>query len=63
MAGMIKDIQSDLAKEYVKTDEFQELLEKTLRQAAEERSEEKRRAYSKFLAGTSSHQVSRMMRN
>ena len=51
MANQIKDINSDLAKEYVKTEEFQELLEKTLRQAADERSEEKRKAYASFLSG------------
>jgi dsDNA-binding SOS-regulon protein len=51
MANQIKDVKSNEAEEYVKTDEFQELLEKTLRQAAEERSEEKRRAYASFLAG------------
>jgi hypothetical protein len=50
MTGQIKDIKSDTTKKYVNTDEFQDLLEKALRQAAEERSEEKRRAYANFLA-------------
>lgn len=41
----------DVQREYLRTDEFEELLEKTLRQAGEERSEEKRRFYGAFLKG------------
>jgi hypothetical protein len=50
MAHQIKDIDTDVSQNYVKTEDFEELLEKTLRQAAEERNEEKRRAYAAFLA-------------
>ena len=50
MAEQIKDIHSEVSENYVKTDDFQELLEKTLRQAIDERNEEKRKAYAAFLA-------------
>lgn len=42
-------VKSDASKEYVKTEEFEELLEQTLRRAADERNEEKRRIYRAFL--------------
>lgn len=51
MANDLKDFQSQASETYVKTDEFQDLLEKTLRGAAQERSEEKRRIYASFLTG------------
>lgn len=35
----------------MKTEEFEELLEKTLQKAAEERDEEKRRIYRSFIVG------------
>jgi hypothetical protein len=47
----ISDLDSEISREYVKTDEFAELLDRTLRQAANERSEEKRKAYAAFLEG------------
>jgi hypothetical protein len=50
MSDQIKDIDSEVSKNYVKTEDFQELLEKTLRQAVDERNEEKRSAYAAFLA-------------
>jgi len=45
----LQDFKSQVSEEYVKTDEFEELLEKTLRMVAEERDEEKRRIYRAFL--------------
>ena len=45
----LKNFKSEASEQYVKTEDFEELLEKTLRQAAEERSEEKRRIYGQFL--------------
>jgi hypothetical protein len=51
MAEQIKDVKSEISEAYVKTEDFQDLLEKTLRQAADERNEEKRKAYAAFLAG------------
>ena len=55
LIDLIHDLQgfkSDVSETYVKTEEFEELLERTLRQAAEERTEEKRRIYRQFLVGT-----------
>ena len=50
-AKAVNDNQSEISQKYVKSEDFSELLEKTLRQVAEERSEEKRLAYAMFLAG------------
>lgn len=41
LEGVVQDLQnfrSEVSEKYVKTDEFEELLERTLRQAAEERN-------------------------
>lgn len=51
VAGELKDFKSEVSEAYVKTEEFEELLERTLRQAADERSEEKRHVYKNFLVG------------
>jgi hypothetical protein len=50
LAHDLKDFKSHVNEEYVKSENFEELLERTLRQAADERSEEKRRMYAAFLA-------------
>jgi len=47
----VRELESEAAKEYVQTTDFQELLERTLRQVAQERSEDKRKVYAAFLAG------------
>jgi hypothetical protein len=50
--GLVEDLRSfksEVSEKYVKTDEFHELLENTLRRAADERTEEKRRLYRSFL--------------
>jgi hypothetical protein len=52
MAQDIRDVEEEASRKYVHSEDFEELLEKTLRQAADERSEEKRRIYSAFLAGS-----------
>jgi len=49
LAGDLKDLKSKQSEEYVKSDEFQELLEKALLKASEERSEQKRHIYRAFL--------------
>jgi hypothetical protein len=49
LAVEIKDLESDVAKKYVKTEDFEELLEQTLRRAADERQEEVRELYVHFL--------------
>src|SRR5713226_6248336 len=46
LAHDLAGFESEAAKAYVKTDEFEELVERTVRQAADERSNEKRRVYS-----------------
>ena len=47
----INEIQGEIPQQYVKSDEFAELLEKTFHQVAEERSKDKLLAYAMFLAG------------
>ena len=49
VATDLKDFQSEASEKYVKTDEFEDLLEQTLKRAGEERSEDKRRLYKAFL--------------
>jgi hypothetical protein len=56
VAGMLQDLADDLAgfrsevmDEYVKTEDFEDLLEQTLRRAAEERGDEVRALYRNFL--------------
>ena len=51
VAEDLKNFKSEASQAYVKTEEFEELLERTLRQAADERSAEKRRVYKNFLVG------------
>lgn len=55
---VLKDVANDLQaltakirEEYVATEDFEELLEATLRRIAEERHEEKRNVYRHFLVG------------
>ncbi len=49
LAEELSGFKSTVSEEYVRTEEFEELLEQTLKRAAEERSEEKRRIYRDFL--------------
>ncbi len=51
LANELKDFQSQASKTYVGTEDFEELLEKTLRQTADERNEDKRGMYRDFLTG------------
>jgi hypothetical protein len=48
----IANTRSKVNEEYVRSDEFEDLADQTLRRVAMERSEEKRRIYAAFLAGT-----------
>ena len=50
MAEQIKEIEPEDAKRYFKTDEFNELFERTLQHSASEPDEYKRRCYASFLA-------------
>lgn len=47
----LKDARSEAAEQYVKTEDFADLLETTSRRAAEARTAEKRRLYRAFLVG------------
>jgi hypothetical protein len=51
VAHRVEHLEVDESTKLVATDDFQELLEKALRQVADERSEEKRKMYAAFLAG------------
>jgi hypothetical protein len=51
----LRDFKSQVAEEYVKTEDFEELLENTLRRAAQERSAEKRRLYRSTLTTAIKH--------
>jgi len=58
LEGVTKDLgefKSDVSENYVKTEEFEDLLEQTLKRAGEERNEEKRRLYRAFLTDTIEH--------
>lgn len=53
LIGLTKDLaslKSESSELYVRSEEFEELLENTLRRVADERSEEKRTIYRAFLA-------------
>ncbi len=49
LAESLKDFKSEASEAYVKKEEFHELLEKTLKLAAEERNEQKRNMFREFL--------------
>ncbi|MCX6830138.1 MAG: hypothetical protein NT002_12810 [candidate division Zixibacteria bacterium] len=49
LASDLKEFKSTVTEEYVKTDEFEELLETTLHKVAEERNEQKRQIFRSFL--------------
>src|SRR5262245_5026146 len=52
LAGVAEDLRgfkSEATERYVQTEDFADLLDKTLRQAGEERTEEKRQLYRSFL--------------
>ena len=49
LAEDLRDFKSEASETYVRTEEFEELLENVLRKAAEERNEQKRRLLRTFL--------------
>jgi hypothetical protein len=55
LADELRDVKSAASEKYVKTDEFEELLEKVLRKAADERSEQRRQLLKSFLVGAIVH--------
>lgn len=46
----LSDFKSEISEKYVKTEDFEELLEQILKRASEERNEEKRDIYRSFLS-------------
>ena len=55
LANDLREFKSTASESYVKTDEFEELLENVLRKAAEERNEQKRRLLRTFLVEEIEH--------
>ena len=51
LALRLGNLRSEVSEEYVRSDEFPDLLDQTLRRVAHERHEGKRRLYAAFLAG------------
>ena len=49
LASRLSGFESDVSKEYVRTEDFEELLEQTLRRAADERNAEVRDLYLRFI--------------
>lgn len=49
IVGDLTDFKSEVSEEYVKTEDFEELLEQILRGTADERNKEKRKIYKSFL--------------
>jgi hypothetical protein len=57
LANDLRGFKSEVSERYVKTEEFEELLENVLRKAAEERNEQKRRLLGTFLVEAIKHPV------
>ncbi len=49
LANDLSEVKTDVSENYVKTEEFEDILEQTLKRAGEERNEEKRHLYKAFL--------------
>jgi len=50
LASDLSDFKSDVSEKYVNTEEFEDLLEQTLKRVSEERNVEKRQVYKAFLS-------------
>ncbi len=50
LAAELRQFRSQVSEEYVKTEDFEDLLERVLRLAADERNLQKRRIYAAYLA-------------
>lgn len=55
LAADIKNLESEVSKSYVETEEFEDMLEQTLKRVGEERNEEKRHLYKEFLSDAIEH--------
>jgi hypothetical protein len=51
LAEDLRDHQADVRENYLRSDEFEELFQQTLERAVNERNDEKRSLYGKFLLG------------
>lgn len=51
VAVRLTDLRADVREDYVRSDEFEDLLDQTLRRVANERHKEKRRVYREVLVG------------
>lgn len=49
LANDLSEVKTDVSENYVKTEEFEDFLEQTLKRVGEERNEEKRHLYKAFL--------------
>ncbi len=49
IASHIESVHDKMTEEFVKTEDFEDLLEQTLKRVAEERNEEKRKLFAAFL--------------
>ncbi len=49
LSERVEDVRSEKAENFVKTEDFEDLLEQTLKKVADERNEEKRILYGRFL--------------
>jgi pyruvate-formate lyase-activating enzyme len=52
LADDLKDFQNEASKQFVATDDFEDLLDDTLRRVASERNEEKRKVFKNLLRET-----------
>ena len=57
LADELKEIES-ISEEYIKSEDFEEILEQTLHKIAHERNSEKREIFKKFLKNTIASQLS-----
>ena len=55
LAGSLAEFESEVSEKYVKTEDFEDLLEQTLRRAADERSAKMRDLYRNLLARAIKH--------
>lgn len=51
LTAELEGFETQASTDYVRTEDFEDLLERTLRQVADERTREKRHIYALFLAG------------
>ena len=55
LAGQLEGVEAAVDKDYVSSEEFEDLLDETLPKISRERSEQKRELYARFLRGSILH--------